>query len=150
MPHPPNKTDYIDHAKKILEDLKQSLTANKLMAQGFVEAIPNSNVLVQLAQRLYSASRYLDIPLVKYGAAMSADCSASAASNDAYAEDNLQMTHHANAFDIRPQGSYNTFPPSFNAAWQSIFPYMMHLDSTQRYYEPDPQLRYLEVEGDVE
>ena len=143
-------TDYINHAKNIVEDFKQSVTANERMAKGFVETIPDSRLLVQLAKRLYSASRYLDIPLVKYGAPMTADCSASAASNDAYAEDNLQITHHENAFDIRPQGAHNTFPPSFNAAWQSIHPYIMHLDNTRRYYEPDPQLRYLAVEGDVE
>ena len=143
-------TDYINHAKKIADDFKQSVTANERMAQGFVETISNSDFLLQLAQRLHSASRYLDISLVNYGAPITADCSASAASNDAYAEDNLQIIHHANAFEIGPQDAYNTFPPSFNAAWQSIRSNIMQLDNKRRYYEPVPQIRYLEVEGDVE
>jgi hypothetical protein len=143
-------TDYINHAKKIVEDFKQSVISNEQMAQGFVETIPNHNLLLELAQRLYSDSRYLDIPLINYGVPIAADCSASAASNHAYAEDLLQIIHHANAFNIGPQDAYNTFPPSFNAAWQTIGPNIMRLDNTRRYYEPVPQMRYLEVEGDVE
>jgi hypothetical protein len=142
--------DYINVAKRIAEDFKRSVTANEDMARWFVGAVPNSDLLLQLAQRLHPASRYLDIPLLKYGAPMAADCSESAVTNRAYVEDNLQIIHYANVSDIQPQSPYNPFPPSFNGAFQSISQYIIHLDSTRRYYEPDPQPRYLEVEGDVE
>jgi hypothetical protein len=49
------------------------------VARHFVEAVPNANILVRIAQRLHSASRYLDVPLIEYEAPADVDCSPSAA-----------------------------------------------------------------------
>jgi uncharacterized protein YbaA (DUF1428 family) len=142
-------SEVINRAAEIVQEFGQLVTADIRMARGFVETIPNGKLLVRFAQRLRTASRYLVVSLIQYGAAMNADCSASAASNMAYADDQLQTIHHADPFDIMPN-PYNTFPPWVTMAWGRIESYLTRLDETQRYYEPDSQSRYLEVEGDVE
>jgi hypothetical protein len=142
--------NYINRATEIVQEFRQLVTANPTIAQGFVQSIPNGRLLVEFARRLLSASQRLDVPLIQYGAPVRADCSASAASNVGYADDQLQMTHHEDPFDIAPVGAYTTFPPSVELAGRTINRYVEELNRTRRYHEPDSQPRYLEVEGDVE
>lgn len=135
--------------KDIINHFARLVTINPTVAQHFVEAVPNASLLLRIAKRLYSASRYIDVPLIEYDAPVDADCSPSAASNVAYLDDKLQIFHYPNPMAIDP-GTNRTFPPSVRTAWESIREYITSLDNGERYYEPPPQRRYLEVEGDVE
>ena len=136
-------------AINIVDRFKQLVTVNPQVALRFVQAVPNANALFHIAQRLCSASRYLDAPLPDYDAPDGMGCSPSAESNSAYSDDPMQLFYHPDPMCIRP-GAHGTFPPSVEMAWKSVHDYVKTLDDEKRYYEPEIQWRYLRVEADVE